>query len=155
VSGATRRTRARAMGTALLLLATGAVLGIGVDRLWLSPTHAEGMSLTPAAMSERLGLTSEEEARLSVLLDSLHDVMTAAAAEGPDALRAATASAHRRIEASLRPESRPAFHGWMQEHREHMMRRMHPGPMSRGMMHRVPPMRPDADDQVGPPSGSR
>lgn len=127
-------SRARAAGTAVLLVLTGAVLGITVDRLWLSPTRIGAMSLTAGAMSERLGLSSEDAERLSVLLDTLHTEVTAAAADGPEALRAATDAAHQRIDASLPPESRPAFHSWMQEHREHMMRQMHPAPMGPGAM---------------------
>jgi hypothetical protein len=116
--------RFRAAGAATLLLVTGALLGIAIDRLWISPPPTESMSLTAGAMSERLGLSSEQEARLVVLLDSLHEEVLAAAAAGPDALRSATDAAHRTIDASLPPESRPAFHAWMQEHREHMMTQM-------------------------------
>jgi hypothetical protein len=90
------------------------------------------MSLTVGAMSERLGLSAEETARLNELLDSLHAEVTVAAADGPEALRVATDAAHSRIEASLRPESRPAFHSWMQEHREHMIQQMRMGPMMHG-----------------------
>jgi len=114
----------RAAGVAALLLVTGALLGIAIDRVWLSPPPTESMSLTAGAMSERLGLSSEQEARLVVLLDSLHAEVLAAAAAGPEALRSATDAAHRTIDASLPPESRPAFHAWMQEHREHMMTQM-------------------------------
>lgn len=119
--------RVRAAGAAALLVLAGAALGIVVDRAWLSPPPIEAMSLTASAMSDRLGLSPGEEARLNVLLDSLHSEVMAAAVEGPDALRAATDAAHRRIEASLPAESRPAFHAWMQEHHEHMMRQMRGG----------------------------
>ena len=138
------RLRARAAGTALLLLLAGAVIGIVVDRAWISPSPAEGMALTPDAMSEHLGLTPAEEARLVSLLDSLHVEVMAAAADGPEALRAATDAAHRRIAASLRPEARPAFHAWMQERREHMMGRMQPGAMHQGMMRGFPGMGRDS-----------
>jgi hypothetical protein len=124
--------RARAVGTAALLLLTGALLGIAVDRAWLSPAPMQTMSLTADAMSERLGLSSEEQARLVVLLDSLHAEVVVAAAAGPEALRAATDAAHETIAASLPPESRPAFHSWMQEHREHMMHQMGMRPMMHG-----------------------
>jgi hypothetical protein len=125
--------RVRAAGTAALLLLTGAFLGVSVDRVWLSPPPAEAVSLTAGAMSERLGLSPEEEARLNLLLDSLHTEVMAAALDGPEALRVATEDAHRRIEASLPPEARPAFHAWMQEHHEHMMRQMRSGPMMHGV----------------------
>ena len=147
--------RLRAAGTALLLLVAGAALGVAADRLWIAPAQAEGLALTPEAMSERLGLSDAEAARLSTLLDSLHMVVTSAAAEGPEALRAATNAAHLRIEASVRPESRPAFHSWMQEHREHMMQRMRPGTMHRGMMHPGAPMRGDSGSLHSPPGGAR
>jgi len=118
----------------MLLLLSGAILGIATDRLWLSPRSIEGMSLTADAMAARLGLSAEEEERLSILLDSLHVEIAAAIPHGPDSLRAATAAAHLRIEASLPEPARPAFHGWMQEHHEHMRHRMHLGPMAPGMM---------------------
>jgi hypothetical protein len=117
---------------ATLLLLAGGALGITIDRAWLSPPATESMSLTAGAMSARLGLSSDQEARLVVLLDSLHAEVLAAAAAGPDALRRATDAAHRTIDASLPPESRPAFHAWMQEHREHMMTQMGLGPMMHG-----------------------
>jgi hypothetical protein len=116
--------RVRAVGAAALLLLAGAMLGITIDRALLSPPPTEATSLTAGAMSERLGLSSEQEARLVVLLDSLHAEVLAAAAAGPDALRRATEAAHRTIDASLPSESRPQFHAWMQEHREHMMHQM-------------------------------
>lgn len=147
--------RLRAAGTALLLLFAGAALGVAADRLRLAPAASESLALTPDAMSERLDLSDAEAARLSTLLDSLHGVVTAAAAEGPEALRAATDAAHRRIEASLRPESRPAFHSWMQEHREHMMQLMRSGTMSPGMMHPGAPMRGGSEAPEVPPPGPR
>ncbi len=123
------RAHARAATTAVLLLLTGVALGIVLDRVWLSPSAVEGMSLTASSMAERLSLTPDEEARLTALLDSLHVEVTAAAADGPEALRIATDEAHRLIAASLPPESRTAFHQWMQEHHEHMMRQLGMGPM--------------------------
>jgi hypothetical protein len=126
--------RTRAAATAVLLVLTGAVLGIAADRALFSPAPIAAASLTAEALSERLDLSAGDAARLGALLDSLHGEVTAAAADGPETLRAATEAAHRRIEASLPPDSRPAFHAWMQEHREHMMHRMHPGAMGPGMM---------------------
>lgn len=123
---------ARAAITALLIFSTGAALGVVVDRVWLSPPAVEGMSLTASALADRLGLAPEEEARLQALLDSVHVEVTAAAADGPEALRAATDRAHRTIAASLPPESRAAFHEWMQEHHEHMMHRLGMDPTMRG-----------------------
>ncbi len=123
----TRQARLRAAGTMAFLLVVGAMLGIAVDRIWLMPTPMEANPLTAGAMSERLGLSPEEEAELDSLLDSLHGVIAEAAGEGPEALRAATEAAHRRIAETLPPESRMLFHSWMQEHRNHMMHRMHMG----------------------------
>jgi hypothetical protein len=123
---------ARAATTAVLIFLTGAAIGVVVDRVWLSPPAVEGMSLTATALADRLGLAPQEEARLNVLLDSLHVEVTAAAADGAEALRAATDAAHRTIAASLPRESRPAFHEWMQEHHEHMMRQLGMGPMMHG-----------------------
>ncbi|MEX2466765.1 MAG: hypothetical protein WD995_07635 [Gemmatimonadota bacterium] len=144
--------RARAAGTAAALLLIGAVLGIAADRAWVSPAPTGEMSLTASAMSDRLGLDPSEEARLNILLDSLHVEVTSAATEGPEALRAATQAAHRQIEAFLPPDSRPAFHMWMREHREHMMQNMHPGGMGRGMMGRDGGMQERPTDTL-PPEG--
>jgi dienelactone hydrolase len=126
--------RTRAAVAAALLVLTGAVLGIAADRALFSPAPIEAMPLTAEALSERLDLSAGEAARLGALLDSLHGEVTEAAADGPEAFRAATEAAHRQIEASLPPGSRPAFHAWMQEHREHMMHRMHPDARRPGMM---------------------
>jgi len=147
--------RLRAAATALLLLVAGAALGVAVDRLWVAPAQAEGLALTPDAMSARLGLSDAEAAGLRTLLDSLHTTVTGAAAEGPVALRAATDAAHRRIEASLRPESRPAFHSWMHENREHMMQRMRRGAMYPGMVHPGAPMPGDSGALRSPPRSPR
>jgi hypothetical protein len=123
-----RDARWRAAGTAVLLLLIGAVLGITVDRLWLSPPTSQAASLTVETMASRLGLSSMEERRLGALLDSLHAEILAAIAHGPDSLRAATDAAHRRIDASLPVEARPGFHAWMQEHHEQLMHGLHRGP---------------------------
>lgn len=126
--------RLRAAAASVLLLLTGALIGIAVDRTILSPSDVEARSpLTADAMASGLGLSPAQQAGLEALLDTLHAEVVAAASDGPDALRAATASAHRRIESSLPPESRPAFRQWMRGHREHMMERMHRGPMGGGM----------------------
>lgn len=128
-----RSERARAAWTAFLLLLTGLALGIVVDRVLLTPAPADASPLTVESLADRIDLSPEDAARLRVLLDSLHGEVMAAAAEGPEALRAATEAAHGRIEASLPPGTRPAFRSWLQEHREHMMRRMHADHMGEGM----------------------
>lgn len=135
MSPSSARARARAAGTAVCLVLIGAVLGIAADRAWISPASTDDMSLTASAMSEHLGLDPTEEARLNVLMDSLHSEVVAAATRGPEALRAATDAAHRQIEAVLPPDARPAFRAWMQGHREHMMQTMHPQGMGAGMVH--------------------
>ena len=129
------RARRRAAGAAIFLLLTGAVLGVTADRLWFSPGVAEAIpSLTAQGMADRLGLSAQDEARLNALLDTLHQEVLASVAEGPESLRAATDAAHRRIEASLPPEARSGFHGWMREHHEQMMHQMNPGRVGRGPM---------------------
>jgi hypothetical protein len=124
-----RKTRLRAGGAALLLLLTGAVLGIKVERLFNAPAPLEARGLTADAVAERLDLSPDEAVRLTALLDSIHGELMTAELESPEARRLATQEAHRRIEASLPPHAAPAFRAWIQEHREHMMHHMgsHPG----------------------------
>ncbi|MEX2472613.1 MAG: hypothetical protein WEA34_10555 [Gemmatimonadota bacterium] len=117
--------KARAAGAGALLLVAGIAMGIVVDRTLLTPAPAQASALTVESLAEHIDLSAEEAARLRILLDSLHTGVMAAAAEGPEAMRAATQAAHRRIEATLDPGMRPEFRAWMQEHRRHMMRRMH------------------------------
>lgn len=146
--GQDRSARLRAGGAAFLLLLTGAMLGVTVDRLFNAPTPVEARGLTADAMAERLGLSPDEEVRLTALLDSIHAELMSAELKSPEARRLATHEAHRRIEASLPLQARPAFRAWIQEHREHMMHHMrnHPGGpemvpgMGPGMRHmEVPP----------------
>jgi hypothetical protein len=144
------RRRMQAAVVAASLLITGAVLGIAVDRAWVSPGQTGEPSLTASALSHRLGLDPAQEARLNILLDSLHAEVTSAAADGPEALRAATQAAHRQIEAFLPAGSRPEFHMWMREHRQHMMQTTHPQGMHRGMMGRSGGMPERAEDSLPP-----
>lgn len=117
-------TRFKAAGTAVLLLLSGALLGVLVDRLWLVPREAAAASLTMEAMAERLDLEPSEEARVRALLDSMHAEVMAAAQAGPDSLLVMARSAHQRLEAALPPDARPAFRAWMAAHHEAMMQRM-------------------------------
>lgn len=117
--------KSRAAAAAALLLVAGMALGILVDRTLLTPTSADASDLTVESLAEHIDLSAEEAARLRILLDSLHTGVMAAAAEGPETLRAATEAAHHRIEEALDPAVRPEFRRWLQEHRQHMMRRMH------------------------------
>jgi len=137
--------RWRAIGSAVLLLVTGAAIGITVDRLWISAPTVEAAPLTAESMVARLGLSEAEGRRLNALLDTLHADLSAALVRGPDALREATDAAHRRIHASLPPEARADFHVWMQEHHEQMMDGSARGPLSPGMMHRGGGMGAGAD----------
>lgn len=121
--------RARAAGAAVLLLLSGFAVGVVADRTWFSDGPTDPTALTAAAMSADLGLSPAQEERLVVLLDSLHTQVLAAVADGPEALRAATDAAHATIAASLPADMRPAFHVWMQGHREHMMHQMGIGAM--------------------------
>ena len=124
----------RAAGTAALLLVTGGAMGVVVDRLWLSPTEAAAARLTAEAMAARLGLSSEDEAHLRILLDSLHAEILAAVQQGPDSLHAAVRDARLRIEAALPVDARAEFREWIQEHHQ-QMRRMHGGRRAHGATH--------------------
>ncbi len=126
--------RWRAAGTAALLLVTGGVMGVLVDRLWLAPPEFKATPLTTEAMAAHLRLSSVEEAHLRALLDSLHPEILAAARHGPDSLRAATRNAQSRIEAVLPAHTRSEFRTWIREHHEHMTR-MHGGPTDHRMIH--------------------
>jgi hypothetical protein len=123
----------RAAATAALLLVTGGVMGVLVDRLWLSPPEAHATPLTAEAMAARLGLSSTEEAHLRALLDSLHKEILHHA---PDSLGAAVRNAQLRIEAALPANARSEFRAWMQEHHEQLRGRMHGGPRDHGMTQR-------------------
>ena len=107
--------RWRGRATAALLLLAGGVLGILVDRLWLSPPEAQATPLTAHGLAARLNLPAAEEARLRVLLDSLHVGIVAAVQHGPDSLRAAVGSAQRQIEEALPAGSRAEFRAWIRE----------------------------------------
>jgi hypothetical protein len=125
----------RAAGTAALLLVTGGVMGVLVDRLWLSPHDVHATPLTAEAMAARLDLSSADEARLRALLDSLDAEIRALVQRAPDSLGAAARSTQLRIEAALPPDARAEFRAWMQEHHEQAMGRMHGGPMDHRMPH--------------------
>lgn len=115
-------TRWRAAGTAALLLLTGAVTGVLVDRFWLSQRGTHAAPLTAEAMAARLDLSSAEKAHVSALLDSLHaDILH----HSPDSLGPAVRNAQLRIEAALRPDARAEFRAWMQEHHQQLRGRMH------------------------------
>jgi hypothetical protein len=116
--------RLRAAAAATLLLVAGMAIGIVVDRTLLVPT-ADASDLTFESLAERIELSSEEAARLRILMDSLHADVMGSAARGPEALRAATEAAHARIEASLSPDARAEFRAWLEEHRQHMVRRVY------------------------------
>lgn len=129
----TDAARWRAAGTAALLVVTGGVMGVLVDRLWLSPPEAHATPLTAEALAARLGLSSAEEAHLRALLDSLH---TEILHHAPDSLGIAVRNAQLRIEAALPADARPEFRAWMQEHHEQLRGRMRGGPRDHGMPHR-------------------
>lgn len=131
----TDSARWRAAGTAALLLVAGGVMGVGVDRLWLSPPEPHTAPLTAEAMVARLGLSSDEDAHLRALLDSLHTEIAAVVQQDPDSLRTAVRNAQQRIEAALPARARSEFRAWMQERHEQLMDRMHDRPMDHGRMH--------------------
>jgi hypothetical protein len=119
----------RAAGTAALLLVAGGVMGVLVDRLWLSPPETHATPLTAEAMAARLDLSSVEQARLRALLDSLRSEIHAVVQRAPDSLGMAVRNAQLRIEAVLPPAARPEFRAWMRDHHAQMRSRMHSGPM--------------------------
>jgi hypothetical protein len=125
----------RAGGTATLLLVTGGVMGVLVDRLWLSPPEVQAAPLTAESMAERLSLSSAEEARLRALLDSLHAEIVTVVERGPDSLRAAVRNAQHRIEGALPADRRTEFRAWMREHHDQVIGRMHDGMVDHGEMH--------------------
>jgi hypothetical protein len=130
--------RARAAGAAALLLFTGVLVGVVLDRVFLLPAPATASPLTVESLAERIDLPLEDQVRLRALLDSLHAEVVAAAARGPAALRMEMEAAHERIEASLPPRARAEFRSWLHENRAHMMRRMHGDHVGRGMMGGMP-----------------
>jgi len=134
--------RGKAGVAALLLLLTGFALGLVVDRVWLLVPEATAMPLTAEALVSHLDLLPSDEARVRALLDSMHADVTAAAAQGPDALAMAAQSAHQRIEAALPPDARPGFRAWVEGHHRQMMERMGGGAMMHdgSMMHDGPGM---------------
>jgi hypothetical protein len=108
---------------AVLLLLAGVALGVLLDRAVLLPRQLVARPLTAEALAADLGLAAAEEARIRVLLDSMHADVMAAAAGGPEALAAAARSAHERIEAALPPHARVGFREWVQLHHRQMMER--------------------------------
>jgi hypothetical protein len=135
----TDAARWRAAATAAFLLVAGGVVGVLVDRHWLSPPALEANPLTADAMAARLGLSSAEAAHVRALLDSLHADIHAAVRHGPDSLQAAIRNAQQRIEEALPPEARPEFRAWIQEQHEHTMEhttdRMRGGRLDHGPAH--------------------
>lgn len=130
--------RWRAAGTALLLLVAGGVVGVAMDRLWLSRSRTEVAPLTAEAMAARLDLSSSEETRLRALLDSLHSEVLTVVDRRPDSLRTVVHVAQQRIEAALPAGARVEFRNWMNEHHERLAR-MHGGSTEHGATHRAPP----------------
>ena len=148
----TNGARWRAAATAALLLVAGAVMGVLVDRLWVSQPETHVRPLTAEAMAARLGLSASEAAHVQALLGSLYMEMHAAVRQGPDSLRTAVWNAQLRIEAALPPDARSEFRAWMQEQYEHMMGRMHGGPLDPGRRHgggSVGPERTKSHDRRG------
>lgn len=117
--------RWRAALTAAVLLLTGGVLGVLVDRVWLSPPDVHATPLTPDAMAARLRLSPAEEAHLRALLDSLHTEILAAVDQGPDSHRVAVRSAQNRIEAALPARAHSEFHAWLREHHDQVTGHRH------------------------------
>ena len=119
--------RRKAGATAMLLVVAGAALGVLIDRLWLMAPGAAAMPLTPEALVADLDLGPEDEARVRMLLDSVHAEVLSASSGGPGALATVARSAHQRLEEALPPEARPAFRRWVEDHHAQMTERMHGG----------------------------
>lgn len=115
--------RKAAMLAALLLLA-GGLSGVLVDRFWLLPRGDDTMPLTAHAMAARLDLDASQEARVRLLLDSMHTDVIAAARYGPDSLASAARTAHARLEAALPPHSRAEFRAWLVDHHHQLLERL-------------------------------
>ena len=122
--------------TALLLVLAGAAIGVLADRLWLRPTEAAAMPLTPEALVEYLDLGPSDEARVRTILDSLHTEVVSAAAGGSADLATVARDAHARIESALPSEARPVFRSWVADHHNQMIERMKGG--MHGPMHPHP-----------------
>lgn len=120
--------RWRAAAAALLLLAAGAAAGVAVDRAWIrgGPGAAAPGPLTAEALARELDLGPEGARRIRRLVDSLDARIAAAAASGPDSLRAAARAARAELERALPAGAVPRFRAWMRRHHRSMMDRMHP-----------------------------
>lgn len=120
-------SRWRAAAAGVLLLLTGAALGVTVDRLWVAGADdAVAAPLTFDAMAQSLELDPGQRERVRAVLDSLERDVAAAAAAGPDSLRATARRARQRLHDVLPPDRRPAFRRWMRLRHRQMMERMHP-----------------------------
>lgn len=160
--GGTTPSRWKGALTALLLLVTGAVLGVAVDRLWLgAPPEAEAAPLTVDAMARSLDLAPADRVRVRRLLDSLEVEVAEAARSGPDSLRSVARRARIRLEGALPPGARLEFRRWMQSQHRRMMERMHgPGagpvrPDGMGPMHRQGGGMMEPDGGMMRPGGER
>ncbi len=86
MAGQRNNARTKAAAAAVLLLLTGALLGIALDRLWFR-APANAMELTVSELSEHLDLAPAEETRMRALLDSIEPDIAAATAHGVDSLQ--------------------------------------------------------------------
>ncbi len=116
---------------AALLFVLGVVTGVGADRIWLGQREVRTGPgpLTPAALSEALGLNPSETDRVESVLDSLQVQVSEAFQAGPDSLRSVALRARARLEEALPPNRRAHFQEWMQEHHNRMMQEMGGGTM--------------------------
>lgn len=115
--------KVRAGMTAVLLLLTGLVLGIGIDRhVLLARDRPE--PLTVDGLIESLELPPDAATHVRALFDTIHADLVAAARVGPDSMAAAAEQAHDRIEEALPPESRNGFHEWLRAHHRLLMEQL-------------------------------
>ena len=116
--------KGRAMLVAALLLLTGAIAGVIIDRMVIIPHQRVSHDLTVEALADQLDLDPAVETRVRALVDSMTIFVADAAKHGPDSLRATARYAHERIEAALPPEARTRFREWVSNHHEELMHRM-------------------------------
>ncbi len=124
MAGLKDNARTKAAAAAGMLLLTGALLGISLDRMWFR-APANAMQLTVNELSEHLDLAPAEDARMRALLDSIEPDIAVATAHGVDSLQSTALRAHERIEAALPAESRTKFRDWIRDHHDEMRKRMH------------------------------
>lgn len=114
-----RASKARAVLGALSLLVLGAVLGIAIDRHFLSHDHVSAAAafhdMTMSSLEERLDLTAEQRRQVDSIVASRHNTLRHAWQALHSQLGAAVDTVHDELEAILTPEQRAEFREWLRE----------------------------------------